>query len=267
MKLHDVAAIPNDKEYGYSLEARKVQQSVHEEILSSGSYQEVASVSLNPVELAKSYTRLRFRLGKLEKDTALRCSLVRTQSVTGSTWGGSLITTIKTHKGNGFIEHRNIHAAANPKFRGLSFWVSAVLDDELKQLPHLLMSSEHLVSLLPSVTIEPIDKLVRIDLKHFVMSGYVSSLSDGASAINENREKHSLVKAVLDFLIFEQFIQSKYLPNRFWRVVRGSGMGLVNSSAVCDACLYTLAERPWACREEVLKRSWRVEFSTCRSLL
>ncbi len=163
----------------------------------------------------------------------------------------SLITTIKTHKGNGFIEHRNIHAAANPKFRGLSFWVSAVLDDELKQLPHLLMSSERLVSLLPSVTIEPGDKLVRIDLKHFFMSGDVSSLSDGASAIVENREKKLLVKAVLD-LTFEQFIQPKYLPNRLWRA-KGSGMGLVHSSAVCDACLYTLAERPWACREELLR--------------
>ena len=85
------------------------------------------------------------------------------------------------------------------------------------------------------------------------MSGDVSSLSDGASAIVENREKKLLVKAVLDFLTFEQFIQSKYLPNRLWRVVKGSGMGLVHSSAVCDACLYTLAERPWACREEVLR--------------
>ena len=82
-------------------------------------------------------------------------------------------------------------------------------------------------------------------MKHFFMSGDVSSLSDGASAIVENREKKLLVKAVLDFLIFEQFIQSTYLPNRLCRVVKGSGMGLVHSSAVCDACLYTLAERPW----------------------
>ena len=147
---------------------------------------------------------------------------MRTLSVAGSTWGASLITTIKTHKGNGFIEHRNIHAAANPKCRGLSFWVSGVLDDELKQLPHLLMSSEHLVSLLPGVVIQPGDKLVRIDLKHFFMSGSVASLSNGASAIVGNRAKHMLVKAVLDFLIFEQFIQSKYLPNRLWRVVKGS---------------------------------------------
>jgi hypothetical protein len=62
--MHDVVTIPNDKEYGYNLEAREVQQSVHEDIISSSSYQEVASVSLNPVELAKSYTRLCFRVGK-----------------------------------------------------------------------------------------------------------------------------------------------------------------------------------------------------------
>ena len=115
------------------------------------------------------------------------------------------------------------------------------------------MSSEHLVSLLPGVIIEPGDKLVMIDLKHFFMSGDVASLSNGASAIVGNRAKHMLVKAVLDFLFFEQFIQSKYLPNRLWRVVKGSGMGLVHSSAVCDACLYTLAEQPWACRVEVLR--------------
>jgi len=30
----------------------------------------------------------------------------------------------------------------------------------------------------------------------------------------------------LDFFIYEQFIKSRYLPGRTWRVAKGSGMGL-----------------------------------------
>lgn len=77
------------------------------------------------------------------------------------------------------------------------------------------------------------------------------SLCDGASALEPSAPKRALVRDALDFLIYEQFIKSRYLPGRTWRVVTGSGMGLTHSSAVVDSCLFTLAEKDWAARADV----------------
>ena len=90
------------------------------------------------------------------------------------------------------------------------------------------------------------DRLVRIDLSHFFMSGDLVSLSDGASTVEPCASKRALVRATLDFLLYEQFITSKHHAGRTWRVVKGSGMGLTHSSAVVDCCLFTLAEKNWA---------------------
>ena len=121
MRELQVVGIPNDKEYGFSLEAVEVQQVIHAEILGSNSYQEISPLEVNVVNIAERYAKLCFRIGRFERHASLGHSMVRTFGVQGSSLETSLVTTIKTHKGNGFIEHRNIHAAACPKLRGLSF--------------------------------------------------------------------------------------------------------------------------------------------------
>jgi len=128
MRELQVVGIPNDKEYGFSLEAVEVQQVIHAEILGSNSYQEISPLDVNVVNIAERYAKLCFRIGRFERHASLGHSMVRTFGIQGSSLETSLVTTIKTHKGNGFIEHRNIHAAACPKLRGLSFWVTQVLD-------------------------------------------------------------------------------------------------------------------------------------------
>lgn len=168
MRDLQVVGIPNDKEYGFSLEAVEVQSVIHAEILSSSSYLEISPSEVVVSNIAERYSKLCFRIGKFEGNTRMGSSMSRTLGVPGSSLGTTLITTIKTHKGNGFIEHRNIHAAACPKLRGLSSWVTQVLDEQLRLLPHLLLSSEDFVQRLSSVRVDADDRLIRIDLSHFL---------------------------------------------------------------------------------------------------
>ena len=79
-----------------------------------------------------------------------------------------MITNIKTHKGNGFIEHRNIHAAARPNLRSLSSWATQVLAEHLRQFPHMLLSHEDFVQRLAALRLNVDDRLIGIDLSQFV---------------------------------------------------------------------------------------------------
>ena len=187
-----------------------------------------------------------FGLGILNEIPVSVPSMARAFGVPGSTLESNWVTTIKTHKGNGLIEHRNIHAASCPKLRGLSFWATQVLDGHLRLCSHLLLSSEDFAQRLATLRIGVDDRLVRIDHSHFFMSGDLVSLSDGASIVEPCASKRALMRATLDVLLYEQFITSKHHVGRTWRVVKGSGMGLTHSSAVVDCCLFTLAEKNWA---------------------
>jgi hypothetical protein len=171
MRELQVVGIPNDKEYGFSLEAVEVQQVIHAETFGSNSHQEISHFDVYAVSIAERYAKLCIRIGRFERHASLGHSMVRTFGIQGSSLETSLVTTIKTHKGYGFIEHRNIHAAACPKLRGLSFWLTQVLDGHIRRYPHLLLSTEDFVQRLAAVRVEVDDRLVRIDLSHFHVGG------------------------------------------------------------------------------------------------
>ena len=118
MRELQVVGIPNDKEYGFSLEALEVQYAIHVEILGSSSYQEIPPLAVVVSDIAERYAKLCFRIGYFEGNASLGSSLARTFAVPGSTLESNLVTTIEIHKGHGFIEHRNIHSASCPKLRG-----------------------------------------------------------------------------------------------------------------------------------------------------
>ena len=115
-------------------------------------------------------------------------------------------------------------------------------------------SNEKFVEWLKTQRALPDSKMYRVDLKHFFMSGDCMKLCDVASQIISDKSLKWLVTKVLEFLLSEQYICSDYLPNRWWKVVRGSGMGLRHSSAVADAALTVLAERDFACDPGTLQK-------------
>jgi hypothetical protein len=62
-----------------------------------------------------------------------------------------------------------------------------------------------------------------------------------------------VAERVARFLLNHQLVRSDLLPNRLWQVAKGSGMGLKHSSALCDAALYAMCERPFILKHVVLR--------------
>ena len=54
------------------------------------------------------------------------------------------------------------------------------------------------------------------------------------------------MRRALDLLLSCQFVEAPGLPGRLWRTIRGSGMGLPHSGALCDAAVIVRAERQHA---------------------
>ena len=83
------------------------------------------------------------------------------------------------------------------------------------------------------------------------MSGTPPDLCDNAVAILPRGRRREVLSNVMLWLLDNQWISSKMHTGRCFKVCRGSGMGLVHSSAVCDAALFFLAEQSWATKVEV----------------
>jgi hypothetical protein len=93
--------------------------------------------------------------------------------------------------------------------------------------------------------------MYRLDKKHFFMNGTPPDLCDSAVAVLPRGRRSDLLSKVLLWLLDSQWISSKMHSGRCYKVMRGSGMGLTHSSAVCDAALFFLAESSWATTVEI----------------
>ena len=85
---------------------------------------------------------------------------------------------------------------------------------------------------------------MRVHIKDFFMSGDADSLVVDACSIIPGEVKRRVAERVALFVLRRHMIRSDLLPGRCWRVVKGSGMGLKHSSALCDAALFAKCERP-----------------------
>jgi hypothetical protein len=82
------------------------------------------------------------------------------------------------------------------------------------------------------------DALVRIDDRHFCISGSAEELASGTcvSFLGGDAQLSKLVQRAVTILLDAQCIRSRMLPDLLFRVVKGSGVGFVHSSSVADAC-------------------------------
>ena len=112
-------------------------------------------------------------------------------------------------------------------------------------MDHLLRDSHQLAFELQGQRLDPDDRMMRVDIKDFFMSGDAESLVVDACSIIPGGDLRAVAERVAFFLLRNQLIRSDLLPNRCWRVIKGSGMGLKHSSALCDAALFAKCERPF----------------------
>lgn len=229
-------ACPCDKEVGYCLVDVKDFVQNQLTILSSSWYTEVSPDYLNDPywrnSLAPLYRRIASEICKIDSRTTMTilCSSL------GSGWSGlasNLIHTVKTHKCPGKVAFRPVHASASHPFVGLMSWINLVSGDALAKHRHLLKSADDLVADLP--TLKHVDDMIWIhwDIKDFFMQGNVDFLIEHSSLVIPKRFR-AVYRRALHLILTHQFVKSRLIPNRLWRVVQGTGMGLKCSSNVAD---------------------------------
>ena len=81
-------------------------------------------------------------------------------------------------------------------------------------------------------------------------------MSSDASALFRDPVERKLLKDAIKFLVSHQFVASRLLPDRLWKVDCGTGMGLPMSGEVADAALLHRAERALGAQLRHYKIRW-----------
>ena len=125
-------ASPCDKEFGFCLETLEAHSAVQMDILMGNAYQEVAAQTVNNNVLFERYVKLCFAAAALEKNPDFAHEMVKPMPAVNASVLLHLLTTVKTHKAQGKVEHRNVHAGTRWAFTGLAQWVTAQLMENLR---------------------------------------------------------------------------------------------------------------------------------------
>ena len=163
------------------------------------------------------------------------------------------MVNIKSHKGRGDVSFRAIHGAqASPLKPGMRL-ISRWLQPHIDQRPHILKDVFDLVTFLKSTKFDHDVWFLKTDVKDFFMSGGHEELTSlTAGAVESGVRKHYI--ALTKLILGAQYLECASFPQELWKIVRGSGMGLICSGSISDVAFDRLAEQDWATDKEVQRR-------------
>lgn len=243
--------------------SKSLVKQLHTDILTSSDCVEQDLSDICWSSFSKQYHMLTRDIGNTLEDDSLTQALNRPLRCSRECISSKLTLTLKSHKPQGEIAVRNLHASPSYGFAGLSIWVMRVLEEKLKTFSQILRSAEELAPAIKSVSLEGHEqvRLIRIDVKHFFMSGAPNALAQAAAELFDEPLRR-LIRNTLDFLGSSQYLTSEFFPSKIWKVRTGSGMGLRHSGALADAAFLSMLEKPWVLPENVrssygLIRYWR----------
>lgn len=240
LKHSELAVIPTDKDGGYAVFERRNLRVVHEKILSSDAYTVCNDLG---------WTALKYQYGSLCKAVDQTCGerghlerqLLRSTQQPEARITCSLGLTVKSHKPAGLVKCRNLHKSKKYSFEGLSAWTEHELKSQLKPYKHILRNSAEFVRKIEGAKIPEGALLMRVDIEDFFMSGTVHDLVSTTVPMIPHSRRDTFRRA-LTFLLSHQYVVSDLIPERTYKVVKGTGMGLRHSGAVADASFFTLVE-------------------------
>ena len=243
-------AVPNDREPGYTLISKPALTRVHFSFLSSKNYKPISNDAVHPQSWGPSYERICKAVAKLEESKSLYNSMMKSATTHGTTPLTKLQLTCKTLKSE--LAWRNIHASSGNSFTGLSLWLCKVFSAATATLEHILPTRESFVRWAKNIRLGKNDYMLRIDIKHFYMSGKPEEIAELAcETLQEGPQRDTYFGAVL-WLLTNQYIASNADSNMsYCQVVRGTGMGLQASGPLADAAFFVKAERDWCVRPAV----------------
>ena len=112
----------------------------------------------------------------------------------------SLTLNVKTHKEQGSVKCRAIHAVSQYPWAPLGRWVSQQIRPELKSLSHILYSTDQFLTELSKVVLSSSDMFFTADVKEFFTMGSPNILAPGAAKFAPLGTQ-SLVESALVFLL------------------------------------------------------------------
>lgn len=250
LKERGLRLLPYDKEDGMCIIRVDELAEMHRHVLGSKDYEDVLFPDLEVDRMRAEYGNLVMSITK-GSPVGVRRALCRSFHEEGAAHSAKLVLLVKSHKTP--VQLRNVHAAPLSAFASLSQWVRRTLDEALAVFPHFLRDTADLVERLKTQTAAEQSTMVRIDVKHFFMSGSPFLLATAAvKVISDPILREHLFRAI-HWLLSNQYVESGVDRSLIKRVCVGSGMGLIHSSAVADAALLTLGEL-WLLHHTVLKR-------------
>ena len=161
--------------------------------------------------------------------------------------------TIKTHKGAGDVKLRALHASPDNMMKPGMRYVAHVLKPILKGLPHILRDSDHLIAMIRGRRFPNTSKIVQFDIKDFFMSGSHNDLASSCARLVSPEVRRGFTK-MLQMILRNQYVVLDKSAETAYHTKVGSGMGMLCSGEISDACFYDLAEKEWACNQAVCAR-------------
>eukprot|EP00971_Amphidinium_carterae_P105389 2086961-Amphidinium_carterae.1 len=132
--------------------------------------------------------------------------------------------SVKTHKQQGKVGTRPIHATASYKMESMGKYLAMQLRG-LMDKDHLLVDIFDLKLKLQSFVVPDSAVLYTIDIKDFFVSGTAKQLADDVHRRLQNDDKGLLIADVLQFLLGAQIVQDPRRDrNAFHKVLHGSGL-------------------------------------------
>ena len=185
-----------------------------------GYYEECDPEEHHESSALKGYRSLSRRISKLEPDQSSQASMAVAINRSCRRFYSNLITNIKSHKPDGEVGVRNIHARSMNKREGLSRWVSRELHSPLTGHKWFLTSSAQLVKDIKTVVAEDSDYFVKLDVRDFNMTGTLSELKDSIKVLFPPGPKCRLLCEAVVYLLSSEYVVSKLVPGSVFRVVR-----------------------------------------------
>ena len=243
----DSVAVQNDKEPGFTLVSRPALARIHKTFLHSSDYKPIPRNLLDAASWGPEYAHICRSIADFEEAPSLFSSMMKSAKDSNRSPSAFLMINSRTHKDE--LAWRNLHTAGGHAFAGLYIWLCKIWTPLVENLPHILKSREQFVSWARSFRLRDGDYMIRIDIKHYFMSGTADDIGSLASQIIPDGPRRRVYENALMWVLTNQFITSKAIddPDMVFQVTRGSGMGLQPSGPVTDAAFYSLAEENWAC--------------------
>ena len=167
--------------------------------------------------------------------------------------------TCKSHKPNGAVVLRPIHSYVKTPLAPGHRWLASQLDPILSQTPHLLKDSNDLMTRLKHLKVPAGCRAIKLDVKDFYLSGSHELIINKCSSLlpAESRGNFRLMASVV---LHNQLVRSEH-AHGLWRVVEGTGMGMIPSGSLSDATLYACMEKDFILKPSV-RRRYQILFYT-----